>query len=416
MRLVSLHVEDFLAIDQFDSRFDGALILLSGKNGKGKTSRLKAIEALIKGAKAIPQKPVRDGAKRAVIVGETEGDLETEALTIKRVIRPSGSTELEVRPKSGGPKLKKPQAILDVMVGPFLDPEEFDRLKPADRLDKLKGLRGLTFEKEDAERDETYNKRTEVNREIKRLKGAIEKLPSIPDDTPTAELSVTKLADELERRRKINQENDTKREKLESLRDTAREQKALVERLEAELAAAREAYKQTQTEGPALRAEVDALEDQDLEEVRGQINNAEQTNQNVRTKASRDQMQAELDDLTGEGEQLTKRIGEIDAAKAEAIASAKYPVKGIEAREDDVWVNGQPWPQASSAERARVSTAIGFALHPKLKAVLIDEGSRFDTDSRKALLESARAAGGQIVMAVVGNTDDVKVIVEDGGA
>jgi hypothetical protein len=62
----------------------------------------------------------------------------------------------------------------------------------------------------------------------------------------------------------------------------------------------------------------------------------------------------------------------------------------------------------------KISVAIGFALNPKLKILLIRDGSLLDDDNMKVVAEMAAAAGAQIWMERVGTDEHTSVVIEDG--
>jgi hypothetical protein len=76
--------------------------------------------------------------------------------------------------------------------------------------------------------------------------------------------------------------------------------------------------------------------------------------------------------------------------------------------------NGLPLEQASSADQLRISVSIGLALNPKLKVILIRDGSLLDDDALKSVADMAAQADAQVWMERVGKTGDVSVVIEDG--
>ena len=69
---------------------------------------------------------------------------------------------------------------------------------------------------------------------------------------------------------------------------------------------------------------------------------------------------------------------------------------------------------AEVAEQLRVSAAMGLAMNPTVKVLLIRDGSLLDDDSMKMLAEMADAAGGQVILERVGKGAECSVIIEDG--
>jgi hypothetical protein len=113
--------------------------------------------------------------------------------------------------------------------------------------------------------------------------------------------------------------------------------------------------------------------------------------------------------------ELTQEIEAIDQKKADAIAAARMPVPGLGFGADGVvTLNGLPLDQASAAERLRVSVAIGLAMNPRLRVLLIRDASLLDRESMRQVAEMAKAAGAQLWVERVEVDDQTTVLIEDG--
>src|SRR5690606_14144794 len=105
--------------------------------------------------------------------------------------------------------------------------------------------------------------------------------------------------------------------------------------------------------------------------VRTQLAAAEETNRKIRENRQRKQLERELREKERQVESLTSAIEAIDAQKAEQLAAAQFPVPGLGFDETGPSPYGIPLEQASQAERLRVSVAIGAALNPRVKVMLL---------------------------------------------
>jgi hypothetical protein len=383
-------------------------VVIGGKNDQGKSSGgCDAIEAALGGKDHCPGDPIRTGEKKASII------LETDTITVTRTFTPGG-TQLKVEGKDGA-RFPSPQGMLDKLLGELsFDPLAFARKDAKDQAATLRRIVGLTFEAEDVARAKAFAARTEIGREIKRIEGAIAKLPAVPADAPAAEVSVAELAAEFERRSKANQAHDRRRKDLDSLREDGKDQVVVVADLKRQLAEAEKDLADIKARGVVLRAEVDTLKDEDLDEVRAKISGAESVNAAVRAKAQADKLQSELDEQINASEALTKRIDEIDGIKADATAKATYPIPGLSVTDDGVLLDGHPFEQASQSDRIKTSVAIGLALNPKFKVLLVRDGALLDDDKLRLIGEMAAAAGAQVWVEVVGDREACTVIIENG--
>lgn len=417
--ITKLEIENFKRISAVSIQPDGSAVVLGGRNAQGKSSVLDAIQAALGGKRHAPQDPIRHGAKGAKVALETESFTVTRKWSAKRDV-------LEVTSKDGA-KYSSPQKMLDeLLVSLSFDPSAFARMDPKKQAEVLRQLVGLDFTKEDAARKEYFDQRTEVNRECRRLQGALEKLPEPPADTPEEEVTVEDLNEELERCIQHNRKRAAKVAELDRKRNNAT---ALVDRIEetkkglakfiadteAEIARMEAELAEMSSEGKALRAEVDAMPEEDEDGARQALMNAIKVNAAVRAKAERAKLEAELNEAIEKSEQLTKRIEEVDHLKAHAAAKATYPIDGLELIDDQVYLEGVPWEQASQAQQLKASVAMGLALNPELKVLLIRDGSYLDSGNLAMIAEMAAAAGGQVwVERVSEDGKGCTVVIEDG--
>jgi hypothetical protein len=111
---------------------------------------------------------------------------------------------------------------------------------------------------------------------------------------------------------------------------------------------------------------------------------------------------------------LSTQMTKIVDAKAKALAKTKFPIKGLAIDDDGVTFERIPLIQCSSAQRIRISVAIGLAMNPKLKVLLIREGSLLDTKNLKMVAKMAEKADAQIWLERVSKGKECSVIIKDG--
>jgi hypothetical protein len=110
---------------------------------------------------------------------------------------------------------------------------------------------------------------------------------------------------------------------------------------------------------------------------------------------------------------LDKELEQLNAEKAKALSDAKFPVDGLCFTAEGLTFNALPLEQASSAERLRVSLAMGLALNPKLKVVLIRDGSLLDAKSLAMVGEMAARADAQVWVELI-SSGPVGIEIVDG--
>lgn len=158
------------------------------------------------------------------------------------------------------------------------------------------------------------------------------------------------------------------------------------------------------------------LTDPDPSAAQARVREAEGTNRQVRENREREAVRLEHQAVDAAADKLSARIAEIDGRKARELAGAKFPVEGLGLGEDGtVTFRGLPLDQASGAERLRVSVAIGLALNPKLRVLLVRDGSLLDSSALAIVAEMAAEADAQIWLERVSEDGaGCSVVIEDG--
>ncbi len=136
-----------------------------------------------------------------------------------------------------------------------------------------------------------------------------------------------------------------------------------------------------------------------------------------RAMAEWSRLDAEVKRLEAEAARRTETIERCDADKLAAIGAARMPVTGLGIDGDVVTFRGVPFSQASGAEKVRVGMAVGAALNPTLRVILVREGALLDDTSLSTMLANAAERGFQVWVETVGERDageSVGVVIEDG--
>ncbi len=374
---------------------------VGGNNAQGKTSLLDSIEMALGGKKSIPDMPLRSGQKKGRIV------LETEDLIVTRNFTEAGST-IKVTNKEGMVHTKA-QSVLDDLIGRLtMDPLAFTHLSPKEQGATLRDLLGIDTTAHDEQRRITFEERTGKNRRAKELKAQLDGLAE-HEGVPEDEVSVSMLAQGLDVMNRRNAEIEkAERDHAENMA-SIKSYRLQIEELNKKLAGANH-----------LAMESDALikklgKRHEIDETREKIANAEDTNRKVRENQKRKEIHEAWIKQDGDSKALTATLEKIDAQKAEMLASAEYPIDGIGIDDDGILTyNGIPFTQASAAEQLRVSAAMALALNPKLRVLLIRDGSLLDKDAMEELHNFATENDAQVWIERVGNGDEVTVLIEDG--
>lgn len=419
-RIVSLRVENFMRLSAVLIEPKGNLVEITGKNRAGKSSVLNAIWAALEVATAIHAEPIRKGANEALI----QVDLGTLKVTRKFKRRDDGSSpDSIVVENAEGQKLASPQKTISALIGALtFDPMAFMGMKPREQFEALRiFVPEVDFEAVEKANKEDYDRRTDVNRDEKRLRAQIAGIV-IPAEVPVNRVNETALVQKLEaagRDAASIAEARAERERRE--REAAfLEESAVGFRAEAEkmLRKAEEAERAAVEERAALAALDPLPEPADTTAIRDAIEAARENNRLFDAAAAARinvaVMTEEADRLKAKSDRLTRALDRRKEQVETEIAAAEMPVPGLSFGDGAVLLNGLPLEQASAAEQIQVSVAIAAAANPKLKVAFVKDGSLLDEDSWATLAATADRYGCQIWVETVASDRPGAIVIEDG--
>lgn len=413
MKIVNLKAENFKRIVAVEIAPDGNTVILSGKNGAGKSSVLDCIVAALCGKKYIPEKPIRDGEDRAEIVLETDKFIVTRTFTEK-------GTQLKIT-NSEGMTASSPQSLLDSIVGDIsFDPTEFIRMDAKKQRAMLMELTGVTFDDIDEQLEQIKAQRSLVLNDKKNCEHERDRITVVEGIEP---VDVKELTAKIEEANSINakateathEHNRLKREyeiadrEYSEVLNELREAEARLEKLQEK----REAKSSLRT---SLKAEIDqhcTCQSVDLKPLQDKLAEAGETNRLCDAQNRRKEYEQAAAEKAAEYTALGQKAKEIESQKATRLSQAKMPVDGLSVDDSGVVYEGIPLGQVNSAKQLEIAVAISMALNPKLRVIRMG-GNDLDSDSLKAISKLAEDNDYQVWVEKINENEEVGICIVEG--
>jgi DNA repair exonuclease SbcCD ATPase subunit len=427
MKIIALQAENVKRLAAIEIRPDGNVVQITGKNGQGKTSVLDAIAWALEGTSHIQAQPIRKGWTDAQIRLEIAGaDAHLKVTRKFKAKEDGGYTTAITVENAEGARFPSPQAMLDALVGELaFDPLAFTRMKPADQFETLKRfVPGVDFAEIEAAQKKDFDERTAINRQAKALRAQADGI-AVPAGPPPEEIDESALVAELQRAGEHNAEIERRRGNREqAVRDIAEmsakalDKLAEAERLRAEADAAVAEAERIAAEAGELQKKLDAAGELptpiDTAELTARIDKARLANKALDAHRQKANILEQAGKAEAHAAELTKKLEERTAAKADAIAKAKMPIDGIGFGDGFVTLDGVPFEQASDAQQLAASIAIAAAMNPKLRVIRVRDGSLLDEDAMKMLAAFADKHDMQVWVERVDSSGTVGFVLEDG--
>jgi energy-coupling factor transporter ATP-binding protein EcfA2 len=441
LTVIELYVENIKKVRLCHLKPQSDMVLISGPNGSGKTSVLDALTWALDGLGTTTTEPIRKGQR----VGTVKVDLGDYIVTrhFTRV-----DPEKSQKGNTYFPKLtiegknneifKNPQTLLNSFMGHIsFDPLAFTRMADKEQLQELRRLVKFDIDIDalDAAQAADYEERKIAGRVFDTAKIKLENAPAPAADLPAVAIDTAAISKRIQdavnhnsRVEGLNRERARLSEVIETSKTVAAEMRNDAHRLLAEAEAIDgqvagisivSAPEGADSKISKLTAERDALpmlQLIDTAALTDELTKATATNTAIADAAAYRTLQADFEAAEKTWKELDTRIKERAAEREAAIARAEMPIEGLGVGDGEVLFEGLPFSQASNAAQIRVSMALGMASNPKLRIMIIKDGSLLDANALQLIQEMAAKNGFQVWIERVDTSGKVGVVMEDGEA
>jgi len=375
-----------------------ALVVIAGGNGAGKSSFIDAVSELFApgGIRKTPA-PRLKGEDEALV------EVTTDTARIVRRWKKDDAGQLDAYALDGSKHPSGTKFVLEATGGALFDPAAFMRMDAKDQRDELLTRIELPFDlaKLEADRKAAFDGRTEVSREVKRLRAVKQSLPAV--DEALVEKPSADIVEQLEQAHHVERERHTldddawrATEQLKDINEKITKLEEHLTQLRIERAAAHTNVEDTQKKLAAAPSPIDTDElKQQLRDVEN-ANRAAHDNTNVRAKHT--DVERELTEKETTETTLTKKINDYDTKKVTALAGAKLPDPLLSIEGDELTYDGVPFRQVNKGKQTLIAAYVVMMANPDLRLMVVEDGEALDNDSL-AELEKLAQEHGYLVLA-----------------
>jgi hypothetical protein len=384
------------------------------------------------GKSKIDEQPIRKGESKGKIV------VDIEKYKITRSFTPKGSY-LQVETQEGA-TFPSPQKLLDSFLADLtFNPLAFAEASPKQQAELLLKVSDIPV---DAQKltditgqavapgnpidvfktvhDQLYSERRDINRDLSRQEKVLETLGNPGEVKP---VSVTDLFETRKQLEAQQIENDKIRDEVlkleldaEALSDRICCQKGIVatetQKLK-ELEKAHEGLKNKLT--AAGQASVE-LVDPDFTEIDRQIEEADEINRKANEAEKYKETKETVDKIKTVSKDYDAKLEKLAEYKKECLSKANFPIKDLGFDDNGFLTIGDvPFSQRGTSQKLLAGCAIGAALNPKLKILLIKDGDKLDGNNMNCLCEWAKDNDYQVWLERVADSPNgVSFFIEEG--
>jgi DNA repair ATPase RecN len=405
MKVIKLKAENIKKLKAVEIEPKENTVVISGKNGAGKSSVLDSIWYALTGKDSLKKtsKPIREGEDHASVTVDI-GDY-----VINRNWTSNENSYLKVENKDGA-KFPSPQALLDSLIGELsFDPLEFARIEKKKQKEVLLKLLGLSanVDELDSQYNDIFNERTYIGRNFKTLKAQFDDMAKPKDTLPEKEINISDLTKQLSEA--IDNNKAIRETEIQLTRDE--ENLDRVEKKISELLLEKE---QAENNIKSTKAKLAKSKEIPVGNLQDKIDNAGKINSEIGNAKNYYTKKAEVKKAEKDYKEKTAELESITVKKSELIKSAKMPIDGLSFDNEGVLFNSIPFSQLSSAEQLKVSISMAMSMNPKLRIIRIMDGSLLDNSNMEIIKNMATDSDFQIWIEKVDESGKIGIYIEDG--
>lgn len=439
MKITKISILNFLGISSFKTSKLGKMNRVTGGNGTGKSSVLKAITEAFKSSGVKPN-IIKLGTDRAEILIELD-----DRVLIERRITPTANHPKVV---VDGQPLSAPQKYLNDLIGQFtFNPVEFFLAKPKERRQILLSSIPLSFDRAalvemlgdlpvpvDLERfdysghglevleriqKDIYERRHEQNLEVTRLMKSLEQdkldIPDTFDGERYKDFDIQDKINELTAAKAVISQHEQDIVQLERLRARSVQINTEIERLEAEIKRLQTEQAGVRDEGKELAQKVESFEMPETETLEADINDYNQSQKLVLKFEEIERKKIEIVSSTlvhTALDEFYKTL--VTHVPRQLLSKVQLPVDNLEIKGDEILIGGISIDTLATSKQWDFCVSVAESLAGDLEIICCDGLESLDKHNRVAFEARATKTKFQYFITIV-TEGDLKMEAVNGG-
>ncbi|AGO47974.1 hypothetical protein Phi12:1_gp8 [Cellulophaga phage phi12:1] len=376
MKIQKINIKNFKMIDSFEAEVHGKSMYLIAGNEEGKTSILDAIWGGLGGARSMPPKPLKDGARQGLI------ELDLGDIIARTIIKKGKKVELQLENKNYSDEanrfISSPRAYLDNLIGVIdFNINDFFALTPQKKMEYLGKVLSQDFSVFDADIKEAEESRAFDKKRLLELNANFDYYDAkLLDKKPVDLIEVTNLInDEVRKSETVKRIEDGIGERVAMIAEIDRDIfdiKAKIERLEK----SREVKEKEIEDAKAWLLVPKNIPDLiGLEKLREDQLNSDKLNKEIAEAKKMSLIDLEIKELEKSITEQNEYIKETRLKKATAISSAIEPIGlTFDEASNKLTYKGHPFDamQINTASQLILGMKMASTLLKDLKIVRVD--------------------------------------------
>lgn len=434
----NIDITNFKNISKTVVEIGGQSILILGKNGAGKSSFIQALMSPLD-TKVRPSQPIKEGEERSTIsvtLAGVMGGKEKEYI-LDLYFTPGDQKGRLVITNSEGETVKSPATFIKSLIGNVsFDVTRWLNESKEKKLTTLKQLTGCSDKIDEINliiKDLKEKKKFKSQR-VEEIQAVLKNHGYSPEevDKYSNPVDLVPIQTEMNEVGKQQQTYDGVVVQVQEFRDMQVKCAGYITKSEAEIDRLGEEIKRLQAlqqeEKKAIEgynADIEKYKTNvekgekwiaskvrpSIEAVSEKLNEAIVHNEHFNKIQVHAGQQKEMLAAKTELDGLASKIGVEEKKRSDIVSSSQLPIPGLSFDDEQIYLDSLPLEegQINTARLWDVGVDIAIALNPGLKTIFLHDGSLFDKEHMKAIIEKIENKGFQAIIEVVKSEGDLEV-------
>jgi len=406
-RIIRLTIKNIKKISTAIIEPKGNSIVISGRNGAGKTTVLDSIEYALTNIYGTEMNVVSEGQNNGYII------VETEQFIARRVFTSHSKSYISIQGKDGY-TINSPYDFLNELSSNFnFDPIEFIYLPPKLRVKRIKKALGLDFSVEEERLYELFDKRKDIMISYKQAQKSFDQVKNL-DIGSDEFIRHDEVVEEINRATEWNNSLTELDSNIREIRATLQSIDSDIESYMYKIRVLNDERKKIENDLNELLTRKNGKEKIDISLLTKKLMDIEDNNVRYRNKLRYDEVKSYYDEISQKYESITKEIEDIQNYIIDETRKKSAALDHITFKNETLYVNGYEFDQLSQAEKILFTVKLAILNNPKLKVILVREGPALDHETLQLLKDCAEKLDVQIWIERVEDNQNADIIIEDG--
>lgn len=427
LKSLYLELENFKNIGKTVIDIGGRSMLFVGRNEAGKSTLIQAMISPLD-AHFRPSEPIKKGEERAKITHKIGGLLKGKykEYTLDMYFTQKDKKGRLVVTNEDGEVMKSPASLMKSIIGNVsFDVTGWMTMKKNEKLDVIKKLTGCHVQIDEINNQitEAKNKIKFSNDRVEQLEGALSTHGFTQEEISlySTEIPVIPIQQELSAIAQSQGEWDNVNNQVNGFKKDITVSQNNITKANNEMARAKAEYERIVAEQQALIEEENALIAKNsnnielgtqwlqsvvrptIDEVNKRLNDALVHNEKCSRISQLGNQSREVIKLKDELGKASVAVKDLEAKRMEIIKNSQLSIPGLSFDDMDIYIDGLPVEdtQINTARIFDISVDIAMALNPNLKIIFLHDGSLFDKEHLKLIVDKIENNGYMAVVEMV---------------